>query len=144
MKRFQFRLAKIQHYRRQQLEVEEAKLQAILPERQALDAEATRIETERAQAKTFLMLTGSADAQDLSASEVYLRHLGKQQKRVEAKITEWQMRVDLQRQAVMEAQRCLRLLERLEWKQRREWQADVDREQENLAAELYLARQGRG
>jgi hypothetical protein len=40
----------------------------------------------------------------------------------------------------VEARRRVRLLEKLEEKQLRLWKEDADREQENLSAELYLAK----
>jgi hypothetical protein len=41
---------------------------------------------------------------------------------------------------VAEARRRVRLIEKLEDRRFRQWQANADREEENLSAELYLAR----
>jgi hypothetical protein len=41
---------------------------------------------------------------------------------------------------MVEARRRVRLLEKLEQKQLRLWKEEANRQQENLSAELYLAR----
>ena len=77
------------------------------------------------------------------AADQYLRYLATVEKRQAAKIADWQQRAAKQQQAMLEARRRVRLLEKLEEKQLRLWKAEADREQENLAAELYLGRWGR-
>ena len=140
MKRFEFPLAKVRDFRRQQLELEEVRLQSLLGERQALELESSRLETEVRETRCSLMVTSSAESQDLMASDVYLRHLADKKKRHAVKLAEWQARAVKQQQAVVEARRRVRLLEKLEGRQFSEWKSAADREVENLAAELYLAR----
>ena len=70
----------------------------------------------------------------------YLRHLGGARKRHALKLVEWQERAAKQQQAVVEARRRVRLMEKLEERRLREWKQALDREQENLSSELYLAR----
>ena len=140
MKRFQFQLSRVHELRREQLEVEEAKLGLLLAERQALEAESLRIENEAAATRVSLMVTGSAESQDLVASDTYLRRLAVERKKHAARTAEWQGRAAAQRHAVVEARRRVRLLDRLEERRRAEWGKAVDREQENLSAELFLAR----
>lgn len=140
MKRFEFRLAKVRDYRRQQLEVEEAKLEVLLAERKQLDAESARLEREASGTRQSLMVTGSAEAQELIAADRYLRYLAAEAKRQAARMAEWQERAHKQEAAMVAARRRVRLLEKLEAKELRLWTAETDREQENLSAELYLAR----
>jgi flagellar export protein FliJ len=140
MNRFHFPLEKVRDFRRRQLELEEAKLEALHAERQALAAESANLARETEQTRLSLMVTGVAEAQDLVASDLYLRHLSAVKKRLAAKLDDWQARADRQQQAIVEARRRVRLLEKLEERKLREWRAGVDREQENLASELYLAR----
>jgi flagellar export protein FliJ len=140
VKRFEFGLARVRDFRRQQLELEEAKLQKLLAERQELEAESARLESDTVGTRNSLMVTGSAEAQDLAAADLYLRHLAASKKRHQEKMTAWQQRTRKQQEAIVEARRRLRLMEKLEEKQFREWKAGVDREQENLSSELYLAR----
>ena len=140
MKRFEFTLHRVRDLRRQQLEVEEAKLQALAAERAALDRAGESLRNETAQIRQSLMVTGSAEAQELAAADRYLRTLQTAAKRHAGKLVEWQGRVQKQRQAMVEARRRVRLLEKLEARQLGEWKAAADREEENLSSELYLAR----
>ena len=86
------------------------------------------------------MVTGFAEAQELVAADLYLRHLSAEKRRHASRVAEWQARASKQQQAVVEARRRVRLIEKLEERQRRDWKAAADREQENLASELYLGR----
>ena len=89
MKRFEFQLSRVHELRRQQLEVEEAKLGLLLAERQALESESVRIENEAAATRVSLMVTGSAESQELVASDTYLRRLAVERKRHAARTAEW-------------------------------------------------------
>jgi len=138
--RFRFPLQKVRDFRRRQLEAEEALLEALHTEREALVAESAHLESDAAQTRVSLMVTGVAEAQDLVASDLYLRHLSAGRKRLAARLADWQARAGRQRLAVVEARRRVRLLDKLEDRKLRAWQKGVDCEQENLASELYLAR----
>ena len=143
MKRFEFRLARVRDFRRRQLEMEEAKLDALRAERQQIEAESLRLENEVAGTRISLMVTGSVEAQELVAADQYLHSLAIERKRQAAKLADWEQRTVKQQQAMVEARRGLRLLEKLEEKQLRLWKEEADREQENLSAELYLVRWGK-
>ena len=140
MRRFHFTLGKVLDFRRRQLELEEAKFEALHSERRSLEAESSRLEGEVLETRQSLMVTGFAESQDLVAADLYLRHLADEKKRHASKVAEWQARANKQQQAVVEARRRVRLIEKLEERQRRDWKAAADREQENLASELFLAR----
>jgi len=140
VKRFEFPLARVRDYRREQLEAEEAKLHVLLTERQALETESTRLANEAVETRLSLMVTGSAQSQDLSAMDAYLRHLAGAKRRHALKLIEWQERAAKQQQAVIEARRKVKLMEKLEERRYHEWKQALDREQENLSSELYLAR----
>jgi flagellar export protein FliJ len=140
VKRFHFTLATVLEFRRRQVELEEAKLQPLLIELRTLELESGRLESEAVETRRRLMVTGAAESQDLARSDRYLRHLAAENKRHAAKIADCQARTAKQEQAIVEARRCLRLMEKLEERQFREWKAAIEREQENLSSELYLAR----
>jgi flagellar export protein FliJ len=140
VKRFEFKLARVRDFRRQQLEVEESKLETLFAERQALEAESARLETEAGGIRRLLMVTGSAEAQELVAADRYLRYLAAEKTRHAARMADWGERARKQEAILVEARRGVRLLEKLEEKQLAEWNAEADREQENLSADLYLAR----
>ena len=86
------------------------------------------------------MVTGFAESQDLVAADHYLRYLSAEKKRHAVRMVDWQARDSRQQQSVVEARRRVRLMEKLEERRLREWKTAVDREQETLSSELYLAR----
>jgi flagellar export protein FliJ len=143
VKRFEFSLARVRDFRRRQLEVEEAKLEVLRVERQQLEVESLRLKNEVAGTRNSLMVTGSVEAQELVAADNYLHCLATEGKRQAAKLADWRERTARQRQTMLEAKRRVRLLEKLEEKQFRSWKEEADRQQESLAAELYLARWGK-
>jgi flagellar biosynthesis chaperone FliJ len=123
--------------------MEEAKLDVLRAERRQIEEESLRLENEVAGTRNSLMVTGWVDAQELVAADQYLHFLALEGKRQAAEMADWQQRTARQQQAMVEARRRLRLLEKLEEKQLSSWKEEADREQENLAAELYLARWGK-
>jgi flagellar export protein FliJ len=123
--------------------MEEAKLDMLRAERQQIEAESVRLENEVSGTRKSLMVTGSVEAQELAAADQYLHSLAIEGKRQAAKLADWQQRTAKQQQTMVEARRRLRLLEKLEEKQLRLWKEEAGREQENLSAELYLARWGK-
>jgi flagellar protein FliJ len=143
VKRFEFPLSHVLDFRRRQLGQEEARLEALQAERRALETESGRLERETRETRSELIVTGSADAESLLACDLYLRRLAKERKQQAGRMAEWQGRAAAQQRAVVEARRQVRLLEKLEERRRREWRAGVNREQEELSAELYLARWGK-
>ena len=140
MKRFEFHLAKVRDYRRQRLEMEEAKLQPIFAQRQALESESARLDREAVETRKSLLTTVSAQSQDLAAMDLYLRHLGVTKKKHSVKVEDCRIKLGEQQKMIVEARRAVRLMEILEERQHREWRTSVDREQENLSSELYVAR----
>jgi flagellar export protein FliJ len=143
MKRFEFRLDRVRDFRRQQLELEEMKLEKLHAERQQLDSESSRLDAEAARTRSSLMVTTSVEGRELVAADLYLRHLAVIRKRHGEKVSGWQARALKQQGAVLEARRHVRLLEKLEAQQLRDWKTEADREHENLSSELYLARWNR-
>ena len=140
MKRFQFHLASVRDYRRQRLEMEEVKLQSIFAQRQALDFETSRLDREAAETRNSIVMTVSAESQNLAAMDAYLSYLGLAKKKHTAKINDCRIRIVEQQRLIVEARRGVRLIEILEERRHREWRMGVEREQENLSSELYLAR----
>src|SRR4051794_12191844 len=111
--------------------MEEVRLQSILAERRALEYEAARLAGEAAEMSRSLMVTTSAESQDLAALDSYRRHLEVVRARQVAKLEDCQTRIVKQQEAITEAKRRVRLMETLEERKFREWRAGVDREQEN-------------
>ena len=136
---FHFPLERVLHWRRVQLELEENQLQrqavalAELGRAQA-ELEAAAIRTEM-QVREWSPLAG----RDLTALAGFRGHVQREQRALAARRTEQQKRLAAQQQAMLEARRRCRLLERLRERRLAEWQMESDRELEHLAADCFLA-----
>jgi flagellar export protein FliJ len=139
MTSFRFRLEKVLEWRRQQMELEEARFKqqtAALAEmdgaRAALEAAGIRAELE---VRTWSPLAGN----DLAALAGFRLHTRRQEQEIARLRAEAQKKLEALQPTMLEARRRCRLLERLRERRLAEWQAACDRELEELAGESYLA-----
>jgi len=139
MHAFRFPLAKVLHWRRLQLELEENKLKRLTAALAQVDrtgaelgAAAVRVEM---QVRSWSPLAG----RDLTALAGFRMHVRDQERRLAARRAECVRQITAQQTAMLEARRRCRLLERLEERQLREWRLLSSREIEQLAAESHLA-----
>ncbi|HPQ15932.1 MAG TPA: hypothetical protein PLP04_11925, partial [Bryobacteraceae bacterium] len=138
MRRFQFRLETVLGWRRLQVDTEEAKLRALFEELRQVDAARERVEKERAEAERQVLYAASTSADELAALEACRAFAARELERLAAERRRCEERIAAQRQRLIEAQRKLRLLEKLREKSYEEWRQAADREQEAVAAELFL------
>jgi flagellar biosynthesis chaperone FliJ len=140
MKRFQFPLETIRRWRLERVGIEELKLRQILAEKHKLATIKAQIQSEIAQ--TLQQVLGQSsmrplELESLDSFRLYVRgrvrDLDRQQRQCEDKIVK-------QRKHVLEARRQFELLERLREKALTEWRAAGNKEQEEMAAELFLAK----
>jgi hypothetical protein len=140
VKRFHFPLDRVRRWRAEQATLEELKLEQLRGQLTALQEEKRRIETERSQSEQEVLRQASMEASELQSLDVYRLHTWTKVRDIESRERQMAAPIEEQRQRVIDAQRNAELLERLKQKARVEWQTASDREQEGLAAELYLAR----
>jgi hypothetical protein len=140
MKRFQFPLETVRRWRLERVGIEELKLRQILAEEHKLAATKVQIQSELAQTVQQVIGQGSMQPLELESLDSFrlyvrgrVRNLESQERQCEAKIIE-------QRNQLLEARRQFELLERLREKAMREWRAAGNKEQEEMAAELFLAK----
>jgi flagellar biosynthesis chaperone FliJ len=140
MKRFQFPLETVRRWRLERVWVEELKLRQILAEKHQLAATKAQIQSELDQTVQQVIGQSSMQPLELESLDFFrvhvrgrVRDLENQERQCEAKIVE-------QRNQLLEARRQFELLERLREKAMTEWRAAGDKEQEELAAELFLAK----
>lgn len=140
MKRFQFPLERVRRWRSEQASVEELKLQQLRAEAARLAGAKSEIQSEAAQSARQVLAQPSMDALELTSLESYRLYLRRRiyelenlERQCEAKLVE-------QRRRVMEARRQFELLDRLHGKAWREWVAEGNKEQEQIAAEVFLAK----
>ncbi len=85
----------------------------------------------------------SIEAAELQSLDAYRLHAANKIRDIENRERQTEAQVEQQRQRVMVARRDAELLERLKRKALDEWQSASNREQETLAAELFLAKRAR-
>lgn len=144
MKRFVFRLESVLRWRRSLFEQEQNRLHALVAERDAILLRLKELEELRQRAEQALLEAPAVTGSELTALEAYRRRLNLERARKQQELTDCEARIEAQRQRVLEAQRRVRLLERLRERRFSEWEAELNRELEALAAESYLARWKRG
>jgi len=143
MKRFRFSLESVRRWRQSRLEQEQALLQGLLAERAAIQERIRQRELERREAEQAVLGASFIQAGELAALEAHRRWLAQERARLEQAAADCENRIAAQREKVQEAQRKVRLIEKLKERRLAEWEAEAARELEALAAETYLAQWGR-
>lgn len=140
MKKFEFRLRRVLDLRRQQAEVERARMQQ-------LSALLNRIETEKINAtgrmdaaRAHVKHGPSSAGEDLIALSHYETHIINYRLKLDARKAEIAKQLADQRLKVSEAERKVKLLENLEARSLTEWTAANNKELEELAADAFTAR----
>jgi hypothetical protein len=140
MTTFQFRLDRVLEWRRARLELEEANYRrhaAILAE---IDRQDSVVESAVQSAERHVRQSNPLAGLDLDALHGYRLYARDKRKELAANRAEAVRRLSSQQKVMLEARRNVRLLERLKERRHAEWQAGLDKEIEQTAAECYLAR----
>jgi len=140
VKRFQFPLERVLRWRAGQASVEELKLRQLLDETRRLESVRRGLESDVKAAESRVLAGSSIEAIELTSLGSYRLHARRKIRDLDKLRLEQQAKIVDQRQRVMEARRHSELLERLRGKTFEEWRSAVNREQETLAAELFLAK----
>src|SRR5260370_40469320 len=140
MKRFNFPLDRVRHWRLEQLNVEELKLSQLRTELEGLAASKRLIRDELTQTQRQVLGQPSMQASELESLDTYRAHIRGRVRELENR--EWERGVKLIEQIakVIEARRQFELLEQLRKKSFGAWKTAADKEQEDFAAELFLGR----
>jgi len=144
MKRFEYPLERVRRWRREQADIEELRLRQLLAELRATEESCERVRTERERAEAALLSKQTTSGQELSLLDSFRRHTLLQRRMLEELCRAQKGKIAAQRDRVIEARRRFELMERLYQKAYLEWQAAFNKEQEDLASELFLAKVGRG
>jgi hypothetical protein len=143
MKRFQFPLERVRRWRAEQASLEELKLEQLRAESARLATAKRELETESSRSANQVLSQQSIDPIELTSLESYrfylrrrISELSSLEKQAETKVVE-------QREIVIQARRQFELLDRLHGQAWREWVAASNKEQEELASEMFLAQAAR-
>lgn len=139
MKAFRFSLEKVLTWRRIQLELEENKLKQQHAVLAAMDRARAELEAAGIRAELEVRDCPSLSGLDLRALAGFRLHVQNEERAIAARRLEFLKQLEAQQNAMLEARRRCRLLERLKERRLAEWQAASDHELEQLAAESYLA-----
>lgn len=140
MKRFHFPLGRVLALRQTQAELEAARLQRLDAERSAINRERLELAESGQAADRAVLGSAALEAHELAALTAHRSYVSKQDRKLQARSEEVDRRIAAQVVELTEARRRVRLLEKLRERRRAEWQAACDREQEETATEVFLAR----
>lgn len=140
MKRFEFRLQRVLDLRRQQAEKERAHLRNLLAGLDRLATDIRSLDTQLHEARAHVRHAPSSAGEDYIALSYFESHVQRRTSALETRRQQLQHQIGEQRAHLIEAERKLKLLEKLETRRRAEWTAERDRELETLGAESHLAR----
>src|SRR5260370_33021844 len=140
MKRFNFPLDRVRRWRLEQLNVEELRLQQLRAELEGLAASRRLIQDELTQTQRQVLGQAYMQSSELETLDSYRVHIRGRVRELENCEREQGVKLIEQRTKVIEARRQFELLEQLRKKSLGAWKTAADKEQEDLAAELFLAR----
>lgn len=139
MQRFQFRLASVLGWRALQLELQKSKLENLVAERRRSEQDLARLGEQQRDAERMLALD-AVEGHELATLDGHRYWLRRAGERLRTACAECDERIAVQRARVTEAERRVRLLERLKERRLAELQLESDRELETLASETFLAK----
>ena len=142
MKRFSFPLETARRWRDRQAEIEEVRLQSLLAERQKIEDRFVSLQAEL-DAEHRRIEDVSCYAGELARLDDFRIWVTHERERLKNSAVECEKRIAAQRAALMEARRRFQLVDRLKEKALLDWTHASAKEEEDLAAEVYLARLGR-
>jgi flagellar export protein FliJ len=144
MTSFRFRLQRVLDFRQMQFQVAESECQRAAAKLHQIQAQQAALASQKSATRKLFAGLAEVDARDLAALPNWYRWteaVRDQLARLERTAAQ---EVQKQREALVEAQRKVRLLEKLRDNRKAQWQADFDRELEELAADSTNSRYSRG
>lgn len=143
MKKLQFSLESARRWQEKQFEIEEARLQQV-------NAGLNQVRAQRKLLENSILEEGRrvSNAPVVAAPELALitqlhDFAGRETRRLAAQESTWEKRLAEQQQRLTAARKKLELLNRLRERAQVEWRNAFAKEQEDLAAELFLAKRAR-
>lgn len=140
MKRFHFSLERVREWREKQVAVEEAKLERLMAGRNHLLAQIEELESERRANDGAVLHSSGADSFTLQALDEFRRFSRYRRAELDRAIAACDRQALEQRQRILEAQRKVRLLDKLRERKRRSWDLEFEKELAAEAAEAFLSK----
>lgn len=142
MKKFTFRLERLLQWRVLQREREEGRLQILVSELERLDAARLTVERNAESAEQWV-LRPDVVTEERRALDGYRRFTAGERRKLLQSRAQLETRIESQRRVLVEAERKVEALRQMRDDRKAEWRGKLDKEQEDLVAELVVARWGR-
>ena len=143
MKRFAFPLDRVLALRRQQVQIEQMKLERILTEFRRIEREIEEVRERARTAEEEVLNKRVLETVELESLYAFRLWSSKQSALLAEQLGEWDKRAVDQRISISEARQGHRLVEKLRERRLSEWEAGFEKELEEQAAESFLARWNR-
>ena len=140
MKAFEFRLERIAEIWQKEAEISREQLQLLLNELMRLENERHALLMQSESERTVLARRTDLTGQDLMAFSQFQGHVTRRSKEIDNQKAKVQTKAEAQRLIVLEAERRVKLLDRLRERKLQDWKLESARELENLASDSHLAR----
>lgn len=140
MKKFRFPLQKLRDWRQIRFEAEEARLAGLLHQRQQLALTRQRLTEESEAALVACATAATLRSEELLWLDSYRRFARAEAARLEGQMRGLEAQIDAQRRQLLEARCGVMVLDRLKDRQHQQWRKEADKEQEEMVAELVVAR----
>ena len=143
MKKLQFSLESARRWQEKQFEIEEARLQQVNAGLNQVRAQRKSIENSILEEGRRVSNAPAVAAPELAMMVQFRDFAGRETRRLATQESTWEKRLFEQQQRLTAARKKLELLNRLREKAQLEWRNAFAKEQEDIAAELFLAKRAR-
>lgn len=140
MKKFNFPLEKLRMWRQKQLEAEVVRLGQYQAEQESLRLKRLAMMREEELVLQAVRELPEPSPEGMQAADHFRQWCVRESDRLTADEREAARRVAMQRDVVLEARRGVEALERLKERKQQEWHTAVDKETEEMVADLVVAR----
>jgi flagellar export protein FliJ len=137
MKKFNFRLSGALRVRETQLEAERVRLHRLFNEKQQLENSLRALADSRVEATTFVQQAPELVNTDLRALSAFMIGTQYRSSAIQDAMNRLDARIREQQRKVTDAERKVRLLEKVRERKLIEWQAQADHELEIIAEEAW-------
>ena len=139
MKAFEFRLRRVLQLRQNRLQAEESKLEQLSKRSREIEDHLQLLENSIQQARSSVHAQQFVAGAELVSLERFSGRVQRDRTEWGSKLADQRQAVERQRMAVVAARAKVRLLEKLQERQKAEWQRQSDHELEELAADFSAA-----
>jgi flagellar biosynthesis chaperone FliJ len=140
MKRFEFSLERVREWREKRVSIEEARMERLVAELQAVEARRVELERECERNESAVIRAPSVASSELRAIDDFRRYVRAQRRVLANARSDCERKMEDQRQRIVEARREAELLDKLKHRRLRAWKHEFDKEIESQAADAYLAK----